>query len=52
MGRIAELFDTHSTITGNNFVGDLKKPMGNNKPVYTDEKNYSVDYSGNNITGF
>ena len=52
MGRIAELFDTHSTICRNNFVGDLKKPMGNNKPVYTDEKNYSVDYSENNITGF
>lgn len=52
MGRIAELFDTHSTICRNNFVGDLKKPMGNNKPVYTDENNYSVDYSENNITGF
>ena len=52
MGRIAELFDTHSTIKGNNFVGDLKKNHGTNKPVYTDEKNYSVEYTGNNITGF
>ncbi|MCR5495853.1 MAG: chitobiase/beta-hexosaminidase C-terminal domain-containing protein [Treponema sp.] len=52
MGRIAELFDTHSTITGNNFIGDLKKPMGNNKPVYEDKKNYSVAFSDNNITGF
>ena len=52
MGRVAELFDTHSSIVGNNFVGDLKKPQGKNKPIYTDEKNYSVEYSGNNITGF
>ncbi len=52
MGRVAELFDTHSSIVGNNFVGDLKKPQGKNKPIYKDEKNYSVEYSGNNITGF
>ena len=52
MGRVAELFDTHSKIVRNNFVGDLKKPQGNNKPVYADDKNYTVEYSENNITGF
>ncbi len=52
MGRVAELFDTHSTVTGNNFVGDLKKAQGNNRPIYFDDKNYSVEFARNNITGF
>lgn len=52
MGRIAELFDTHSTITDNVFSGDLKKGKGNNKAVFEDSKNLSIDYSRNIESGF
>lgn len=52
MGRIAELFDTHSTITDNSFSADLKKGKGTNKAIYEDSKNLSVDYSRNIESGF
>lgn len=52
MGRIAELFDTHSTIVKNNFNGDLKNALNSNKAIYTDKKNYSVLYEQNMESGF
>lgn len=52
MGRVAELFDTHSSIIKNVFDGDLKKGLLSNKAVYMDDKNYSVEYSSNIESGF
>lgn len=52
MGRIAELFDTQSSISDNMFYADLKKRQPNTGAVYTDSKNMSVVYSGNSETGF
>ena len=52
LGRIAELFDTYSTISGNNFSGDLKNRSGNGIAVYMDKKNHSVEYSNNSESGF
>ena len=52
LGRIAELFDTYSTITGNDFSGDLKNRAGNGVAVYMDKKNHSVGYSDNSEAGF
>lgn len=52
MGRIAELFDTHSTIVKNTLNGDLKNGLSSNKAVYMDRKNYSVEYEQNVETGF
>ena len=52
LGRIAELFDTYSTILGNNFSGDLKNRSGNGVAVYMDKKNHSVEYSDNSEAGF
>ena len=52
IGRSAELFDTHSSITNNTFEADLKKPRNSGEPVYTDKKNLTVEYSGNTSTGF
>lgn len=52
LGRIAELFDTYSTITGNDFSGDLKNRSGNGVAVYMDKKNHSVEYLDNLEAGF
>lgn len=52
IGRSAELFDTHSSITNNTFSADLKKPRGSEEAVYTDKKNLTVEYTGNTSTGF
>lgn len=52
MGRIAELFDTYSTIERNTFTGDLIKAAGSGSAVYFDSKNTSVEYSKNTETGF
>lgn len=52
MGRIAELFDTQSSISDNIFFADLKKQQPNTGAVYTDSRNMSVVYSGNSESGF
>lgn len=52
LGRVAELFDTYSTISGNEFSGDLKNRSGNGFAVYMDKKNHSVEYSDNSEAGF
>ena len=52
MGRIAELFDTQSSVTDNTFSADLKKQLSNTSAVYTDSRNVSVEYSGNKESGF
>ena len=52
LGRIAELFDTYSTITGNDFSGDLKNRSGNGIAIYADKKNHSLEYSDNSEAGF
>lgn len=52
MGRIGELFDTQSSITDNTFQAELKKNPNKNEPIYADSRNMSIEYSGNNATGF
>ncbi len=52
LGRIAELFDTYSTIVGNVFSGDLKNRSGNGVAIYADKKNHSLEYSDNSEAGF
>lgn len=52
MGRIAELFDTQSSVVDNVFYADLKKRQPNTGAIYTDSKNMSVVYSGNSESGF
>ena len=52
MGRIAELFDTQSSVTDNTFSADLKKQLSSTSAVYTDSRNVSVEYSGNKESGF
>lgn len=52
MGRIAELFNTHSSITDNEFSAQLKKTMGNGKAIYMDAKNLSVEDFSNSSSGF
>ena len=52
MGRAAELFDTHSILTDNDFRAQLKKPQGTGTPVYMDAKNLSVENSRNKNAGF
>lgn len=52
MGRIAELFNTHSSVTDNEFFADLKKNQENVSAVYMDSKNLSVEESGNTSRGF
>ena len=52
MGRAAELFDTHSILTDNDFRAQLKKPQGSGNPVYMDAKNLSVENARNRNAGF
>ena len=52
LGRIAELFDTHSSITDNSFQAELTKSGGANAPVFRGKRTLSVEYSGNSSAGF
>ena len=52
LGRIAELFDTHSSITDNSFKAELTKSGGVNEPVFRGKRTLSVEYSGNSSAGF
>lgn len=52
MGRVGELFSTHSTIVENIFTSDLKKSQNNNKPIYMDSTNTSIAFDKNKIEGF
>ncbi|MGP1458549.1 MAG: chitobiase/beta-hexosaminidase C-terminal domain-containing protein [Treponema sp.] len=52
LGRIAELFDTHSSITDNSFKAELTKSGGANEPVFRGKRTLSVEYSGNTAAGF
>lgn len=52
LGRVAELFDTYSTILDNEFSGDLKNRSGSGAAVFMDKKNHSVEYSNNSEAGF
>lgn len=52
LGRVAELFDTYSTVLNNIFTGDLKNSSGNGRAVYMDKKNHSVEYMNNSEAGF
>jgi hypothetical protein len=51
-GRAAELFGTHSRITGNTFSAELGAGRKVGNAVYTDAKNVSVEYSDNILNGF
>ena len=52
MGRVAELFDTHSSIYDNVFTAELSNSKGVNNPIYKDSKNITVKESENIVTGF
>src|SRR5574344_113496 len=50
-GRSAELFGTHSRITGCTFTGELEQPGTTGNAVFTDSRAVSVEYSGNTAYG-
>ena len=52
MGRIAELFDTQSSITDNTFSAELQKNASSGNPIYSDTQNVSLEYAKNRISGF
>ena len=52
MGRIAELFDTQSSITDNIFSAELQKSTSGGNPIYSDTHTVSLEYSKNRISGF
>ena len=52
LGRIAELFDTQSSLCDNVFSAELTNPKGVSNPIYKDSKNVTVKESGNIVIGF
>lgn len=52
LGRVAELFDTYSTVKGNTFTGKLKKQSGSGSAVFADKKNHTVEFAENKESGF
>lgn len=55
MGRVAELFNTQSTITNNIFTAQLtnsRKNTSSYKAIYTDDKNVMIKYDKNDELGF
>lgn len=52
LGRVAELFDTHSTVVKNIFTGEISSSNGKNKAIYSDSKNFTVEEKDNSTSGF
>lgn len=52
MGRVCELFNTHSVIKSNSFILNMENRSPSYTAIYTDKKNLMLEYKENNEESF